>query len=84
MQAPRRARQGQRRRLRHGNWDGPYSLRSPPLHPALATWWAYPGGFEIATSVDPETWREYREGPERGEHGTETWREQGWETLGRD
>lgn len=75
-QAPRRAWQGQRRRLRHGNWDSPYSLRSPPLHSAQATWWVAPGGFEIVTSVDPEFRPQSQEGPERGEHWTETWREQ--------
>lgn len=74
-QAPRRAWQGQRRRLHHGNWDSPYSLRSPPLHSAQATWWVAPGGFEIVTSVDPEFRPQSQEGPERGEHWTETWRE---------
>lgn len=55
----------------------------PPFHSAQATWWAAPGGFEIATSVDPEFRPQSGEGPERGEHRTETWREQGWRTLGR-
>lgn len=56
------------------------------LRPSTPPWprGGRPGAsFEIPISVNPEFRPQSQEGPERGEHRTDSWREQGWRTLGR-